>query len=47
MSKTVKMVNSEGKFADVHPDEVENYSKAGFTKVDAPKKKRAVKKEAD
>lgn len=34
MSKSVKLVKMErdGKSADVHPDEVENYSKFGWVK---------------
>lgn len=32
--KTVKMYNSEqDRFADVHPDEVENYRKGGYQEV--------------
>lgn len=35
----VKMENKEtGKTADVHPDEVENYKKGGFTEVKPTKK---------
>lgn len=30
VAKIVKMVNEQGKEADVHPDEVENFKKGGF-----------------
>lgn len=31
--KLVKMINIDGKTADVHPDEVENYIKGNYRKV--------------
>lgn len=33
--KLVKMKRQDGKTADVHPDEVGNFAKGGYVKVDA------------
>ena len=37
--KLVKMVNQEGKEADVHPDMVHEYAKGGYVEAKADKKK--------
>lgn len=41
-TKLVKMTRADGKTADVHPDEVENYANAGYVapKKPAPKAKK-------
>jgi len=33
VAKTVKMVRKDGKTADVHPTEVENYRSGGYEKA--------------
>jgi hypothetical protein len=33
---TIRMVNAEGKSADVHPDMVEEYRRGGFEVADNP-----------
>lgn len=42
--KLVKMVNDDGKQADVHPEMVDDYKAGGFREVEAEKPKRRAKK---
>lgn len=41
--KLVKMKHEDGRTADVHPDEVENYKSGGYRVVEAKAKKKGAK----